>query len=436
MATHYQKIQVTAYFATAILLIAFSFAYPSAIKQAGQEGLMADFSTTSLTYTPTQGSLGMVHIEKADFDGTVSIYLEMVVGLPFSGSPDGMSQGYGQLYDVTNSGAVTGSETWMYAVADYYLWTSDDFSSYFDTHDDIDAYLQVRAANDLTTVNLRAWRVVYKQNGTISKTVTYIPLGSNQTIASQTYADLTYPKWWTYTSTNYDGSVSTYFCATITDNGSADTMFAELYNKTDGSAVSNSILSTTSDVEVYLTSPALTLTTAKTYTCYIRRGATGTGILRNAFLKIVQTGMSSTTGKFQTVMQHTCARWTRAGGYVSQTYQGRYNPADWSNATIDFKGEYIIHRTGGTIFPTAYAHITDDMNEISGSEKSTSNTGYTLLTSGSLTAPNASSKIDDGIKSSQGTTADISCGRTILTITNLGTVAEGLTGAQVIIVNQ
>ncbi|MEW6295952.1 MAG: hypothetical protein AB1467_06755 [Candidatus Diapherotrites archaeon] len=397
----------------------------SAIKQCGADALNYGLSVAGiLTYTPTQGSTGIVRFNLADYDGTVAVYLEINEDITYNAPLDSGPDGYARLYDKTNSVAVTGSEIHFFSNGRK---RSGDISSYFSGKGDVDVYLQIKCGNSDTTIVGWGWRLIVTQSGIISKTVIYIPISGNLAITGTTYAEDSRPKRWAHNATNYDGTIAVYFAATLTKY-TANTMYAKLYDNTAAADITGGELTSTSATEEFKVSGniASNLTNGNELTVY-EKVDSGTGIIRNAFLIIKQTGINNGTGKFQTVMQITNNyRTNTITSYDTGPVNNQYNPSDWNNATINFKGEYVIKRTSYSGTPSGQAHLTDDGTEISGSELTTTSSTYERKTTGSLTTPASASKINDGIKlTGSGTlmTVYITSSRVILTITNLGAIA-------------
>ena len=399
----------------------------TAIKTCGADCLNYGTTVTSTTYTPTTGSTGMIRFNMADFDGTVAVYLEFNETISYSGVLDAYADGFCRLYDFTNSASVTGSEVEFSSSGRK---RSGNISSYFSGKGDVSIYLQIKAGNGFTTVVVYGWRIVVIQSGTISKICHYVSLAGNDAVTGTTYAEEARPKKYAYDGTLFDGTKVVIFAATLVGDGTS-TMYAELYDKTANAAIGSTEVSTASATEVFLESGNIagSLTNGNELTTYVKRANGSQGIIRNAFLIIEQTGINNGTGKFQSVMQITNNyRTSTSTTYDIGLINNYYDPSDWTSATIDFKGEYIIKRTAFSGTPNGRAHLTDDTVEIDSSEVITTNTSYERKTSGSLTPPSAASLINDGIKivgTGTSPTVYITSARVLLTITALGYVPAG-----------
>lgn len=379
-----------------------------------------EYATTSATYVPTTPQTGLVPVNFSKYSNISAIYFEFVVGMDYSGVPDGSTGGVVQLYDNNNSKAVTGSEV-SCGTTSYFRYRSSNLS-YFWSYPNASVYAQVYAGS-LTTVKLRAWRIIIMQNGGVSSTITYIPIGDQEAVSTMIDGiEIIYPKRWVYNSSNYDGTLSIKYCATIQKN-TAGGMTAGLYDRTIDDFVSGGEVTTTNANETYLCTGALSLTDGDEYTteAYRGTGTSKTGIIRNAFLVIEQTGMNITNGKTQMVMQMTNNyRLVSGTNYDIGNFLNQYNSSDWNNVTQDLKGEYIFKATTGYNVSVHLMNWTVAVStEIPNSVLSTITTTYARYKTPSLTAP-ITSNIDDGIKANATSNEFITSTRLIQTLTCIG----------------
>lgn len=376
------------------------------------------YTTTSGSFAPTDGEMGIVNVNLSKYANVSEAYFEIVYDVDYSGIPNGAASALISLYDMDNDVDIEDSWIIVGQTAGFLIARSSNVSYFWENcTNGCDVYPHMYVGNPPTdTITIRAWRIIIYQEGDISSTITYIPVSDNQAEAGAAYNNVDYPKYWVFNYSKYDGSLNVKFCATL-ENNTAGTIYAELYG---GGAVSGSEVSS-SGSPVFNCSGNLTLTTGTEYTTYVKVDA-GSGIIRNAFLVVEQTGMSTTNGKLETVMQLTNNYRSHAGAYDSGYFYNWYNQTDWDSSTRTFYGEYVL-RVTARIAPMEWAHLTDDGVAIANSEVTHSTSTYTRVTSSSFSEPNG--QIDDGIKSGTGSTAYISSGRMIIDITGLGVAAGG-----------
>ena len=149
----------------------------------------------------------------ASFNGALTAYFE-VVGKVASGT---CTVGLQQQSSASNdaSVAVTATSYTLYRSASFPL--LDSYSAY-----------QINLSGG-TTPSIIAARVVILQNAsTISKSLTVVEIGTLTTTTSTSFVALTNPKYWKYTSGNWDGSLSCWFEASIQNATTKSTTTAEL----------------------------------------------------------------------------------------------------------------------------------------------------------------------------------------------------------------
>lgn len=412
-------------FSIIIFIVAFISLVSSALIKQEIEGGNAEYTTTSTTYTPTTPQTGLVPVNISKYANVSAVYFEVTSRANFSGIPNSYGEGYVQLYDDNSSAIVTNSELYISTPA-YLLYRTENLS-YFWTNKNAMVYAQIKTGNVDSTEILRSWRVIIIQNGGISSTITYIPIGDNNAYTNTGYTDITYPKYWIYNPNNYDGTLTVKFCATIS-NSTATTMYAEL-NYTNGTVISGSEVSTNgASKEVFNCSNSLTIANGNLTTNVKINGGTS-GILRNAFLVIEQNGMNLCGGKIEMVMQLTNSLFETGGTtsyYPSKSFNS-YNDSDWNGITMIKRGEYVFKKA-----PVGVATVTSALTIDSGgtrnvndSEISTNLITYSLYQTPSnisLSSDYESNYIGDKIKTTSFRIPNsLTSGRIVITLTNIGT---------------
>jgi hypothetical protein len=320
------------------------------------------FTTTSTSYVG-DGSQGIVEHDPDWYDQVEGIYFEAEFQL-IGGIGGGTA--YAKLYNMTDSTDVSGSEVSIYIdiLTQYGKARSSDLSGVMTASKEY--YVQWKTSNASYTIELLNAKIITIQNGAITKTATHWNMGWLGNQLSTSYAEYSYPKRMLYTSTNYDGTVSFEFHATLYHYQSGETSYAELADgatqKAECTAVStNPVLAKDTSVSAFTSGNELKVNTKSSTAKLAAR-------IANAHLIILQTG---TITKTVSTIQVLCGLET--GTSTSYPSSGKirasWDDDDWAYLSKDTRHETTMHRgASGTV----YSKITDVSSSSSSELTSTS----------------------------------------------------------------
>lgn len=224
------------------------------------------------------GSQGTVQLDTTQYNGTITYYFE-IVGFNTSATLD-------DTFTLRRDGTTTDDVTITIPknTSTNTLFRSTTFTppagqtSYF--------CFSPNSAGGFAI--LKSARIVIIQNtGTdpITNTETQIEIGSNSSITALTDTALTNPKYWKYTSANWDGTITAYFESTFATgtSKSAATVTLQVADGTgDGfvnwSNVASSAVTTTSTTGARVRSGAITLTAGRNYRAVGKAGNSKSGL--------------------------------------------------------------------------------------------------------------------------------------------------------------
>jgi hypothetical protein len=189
------------------------------------------YTTNSLTYVPTDDSLGLIHWDEDKFPGA-TVYFEAVMKIQ-------CQTAFVALYASSGGSEVSGSEKSTQST-DYTIVRSGSLT----LSDDTDYTVRFHSNNASCTQSLNSARLIVQQTDTtkITFTETQIEIGDNQTgITDESAVDLTDFKVYQYDDDLFTPKVETSadasFSATLKIDNSGDTVYAELYNETNSTVV-------------------------------------------------------------------------------------------------------------------------------------------------------------------------------------------------------
>lgn len=181
--------------------------------------LNTSLSTTSTSYTPTDGSLGMVSIPWGDFTDIVSIRLVARTGIVGSCTPNSSPTTYVQLYDRTNSAelaVVQGTGNGVYK--------SDNFAGSLPAGTTL-CDIRIKRGCQTSAAVYAAYLEVTQETSSETKTVIFIPIGANVNAALTSYARTGYAttmiggarsqKHFLYEAADWSGITAAYVGATL-----------------------------------------------------------------------------------------------------------------------------------------------------------------------------------------------------------------------------
>jgi hypothetical protein len=199
--------------------------------------------------------------------------------------------------------------------------------------------------------------------------------------------------------------------------------YTDLYNVTDGIAVPNSEISTTSTQWELVRSPALTLTTEKEYAVRMRTSHQGAAVhMQNARLILDQEYSGGITA-LETIQRHVNTAVSRSAS--SYAINRNFNITDknsFRTGDLSIYYEANMKTSAGTGF--AMVRNTSDSNDIASSEITTTSTNYERIRSGEITdvLPNTTKEFDTQIRNSSTDTTRVSNSQMVVQISNLGNV--------------
>lgn len=143
----------------------------------------------------------------------------------------------------------------------------------------------VAAVNGIVSAsNIKSARIVILQNAaTLTNTETQIEIGNASNTTATTDTALTNPKYWQYTSANWDGTITAYFEGTFLTGTSKSAATMTLQTSTSITApswsnVASSAVTTTGTVATRVRSGAITLTAGNWYRAVMKAGNSKSGI--------------------------------------------------------------------------------------------------------------------------------------------------------------
>lgn len=209
-----------------------------------------DFSTTSTSFTPTDGSLGMVEWDSIKYDPLTKIWFECVFEITYGGSGTGRVDV--NLYDeIEGTPVVSGLLFTTITSAGTKRIEGQAEVAAIDLVDGDFYSVRIKVNNAIHTGRLISARIVIIQTGTISKTRIFIPVGYNKATSSMSAIELE-GKRWEQRIANFDGTIdAARFHATFRTSNAAATASVRLRNLTSATD------------EVTLTTTATTYTIVK-----------------------------------------------------------------------------------------------------------------------------------------------------------------------------
>ena len=224
-------------------------------------------------------------IDPAQFNGTVSYYLEIVAINTSVGDETVAINGWTGGTAVTIP-ALTLTPTLIRSVAQAAPVANTDYN------------INISATPLAGDVQVKSARIVIIQDATtLTNTETQIELGNASTTTTTTYVALTNPKYWFYENGNWDGTLTVYFEGTFM-SGTSKSAAALVLQVSDSSSiaapswsdVASAEITTTGTVATRVRSSAITLTADRWYRVAMKAGNSKSGItVYNAKVIIDQT---------------------------------------------------------------------------------------------------------------------------------------------------
>jgi hypothetical protein len=268
------------------------------------------YSWSNGSYNPTDHSLGIIHWDDDKFSGSYSVYFEAVMQ---NSDNCGACDVFASLYTATDTPTqVTGSEI-IKNDSGYARVRSSALS----LTDDTDYTVRVKNENYTGTIKAARLIIVQSDSTKLTDTQTQIEVGSYQTgFANTSYTELTDPKYYLYDQNKFSpapetsGDIEFHASLNIADAG--DSVYAELYNKTNNTTVAE--LSHTGDTKWTLKSTSNVdgdadwdTTNDDEYVVRVRcnddNGGGCSGSISNAKIAINQSDANGITA-LETIQQH------------------------------------------------------------------------------------------------------------------------------------
>lgn len=170
--------------------------------------LNGEYSTTSTTDTPTTNSFGLIHFDGSEYDGE-TVYFEAVARcVSCTGGNQRVSVSLYNDAGVSQSTITTTSSSYTRIRSGSLALPTDDFTVRF------------RVDADSGTAYLKSVRLIVDQSANpIRNTETQIEIGTPESTANTSAAALVDPKYYLFDADRYDGTVNSYFEATLRTNG-------------------------------------------------------------------------------------------------------------------------------------------------------------------------------------------------------------------------
>jgi hypothetical protein len=392
------------------------------------------YTTTSNNYSPTDNSLGIFHYDASKYGTNPKIYFEADLGR----TGYGWEKPYIALYD-TAGNQVANSELTGYSYQEYYtIFRSEALT----LTDNTDYTIRIHSQVNGIEAGVKSARLIINQSDTskITQTQTQIESGNNETTTQTSYAPLANKKIYRFDSSKFTPVPTVYFEASLANDTGGETAYAALYE--NGSSCTNLVAG--SEVTVVGTSwartrsGAVTLTTGTDYMVCVKTSA-GAAKIANAKVILDQ---SEAAGITALELVHNQVNTLATDGdvnYSKQFFANRINP-DFNSTGTSFAGgtfNYFYEATMKTSAGTAYSRMSyapfgnsEALLAVDGGEISTSETNYTRVRSGDITAGINAFKnyisyfwLDTDLKNSGNNTTSIASSNLIIQVSNLSTTA-------------
>lgn len=304
----------------------------------------AQITTTSTSYTPTSGTGGIIGINISAYDNVTEIYYEEMGQFIYTGVPNGGGSGQTRLYSNSNSTGLTESEVSL--TGSSILKRSGNITYLFSNKTQ-NLSVQVKAGTDTTTIVYGA-RLVILQDGNITKTRTYIPLGesgSNNNGNATPLDEIPIPKRWIWNASDYGGNITVYFSGTWYRQSLAGNVYISLLDRTSASDITGTRMLHGGITPLYNTTKNITnlLTNGHELSAgWGEDGLLSNVVQRNAFLIIDQININTSnpimTIPIQIENSQRVVNSTTATQNVTEGSQ--YNGTNWNGLKLNHTADY------------------------------------------------------------------------------------------------
>lgn len=374
---------------------------------------------TNTSYTTTIQNEGVVPWDGTKFDNISAIYLEVVMRKASdSCSADGVPQVKMDLYDHTAGATISGSEITTNSTAFTVIRSGDIKANMPGGAAKLGIRFRVTRSGCMSGAYKKAHLIIVLENSTKFRIL--VDIGAFEFTSSTSYAEITNPKRWLYTSGNYDATTTISYGSCAKNNTASifvDEIFVKLVNKTDNSDVAGGEISEPPDsTYAYYQTGTVTLTTAKEFTTHIKTGGSlkGSGTtIANAHL-IIDHSVSPT----KTELPHqlmTELQIETSTSYVQYDFMLDWDTADFVDVTKSLFHEGVLLAPGGQ---TSFMDILDDGTPITNAEISTTTSSFVRIRSSAMTEPADGSELEHQQKITSGT-GKMASSRIINVLTNI-----------------
>lgn len=355
-------------------------------------------STSSTAYAASSSALGWTYTAD-NYDGDVYCYYEAIL------STDNASYtAYSVLYDA--SAAVTGTEVSTTSTS-----ATRVRSTGFAPVDGTTYRPRIKISNAAGTNTITIGRIIIVQYNPSAKTETPIRIAGNGTTTNTTAADCAAPNLWTYTASDWGGTVTAYFEAILNTNNASGQASAWLADTSNNVVTDSTVTSTTSTAQpVPVRSSAITLVDGTTYKARMKtNNASYTTTVRTARVIIVQTVDAIPTVSYVDLTQGNVTSTSTSG---TSTAKPIYYDAE------EFVGVTVTPELEGTL-KTSDSGQTATLTLESGTVGSvgTSSTDNVIVTDTSMTLTDNTEYTAYVKTSDAGATSTLSSARVVYVIT-------------------
>ena len=282
---------------------------------------------------------------------------------------------YAILYDVTAGATVANTELTTTSTNPINLRKTVAFTL-TDGHE----YRVAIKRSGTATTTLKAAQIMIKQAvdpSNVQNMASYHCIAMTDSTTSTSYGTPTYEPRVRYDADAFDGTVATYFEATLKTSGSlvTDVAYAQLYDVTTAAAVANSEVSVDGTVgKALVRSSAITLVDGHDYLVQIKTTAGETCYLRNAHIVVTQTGAIS---RYQDHMSLQIGYGTTTSASYVYWYSGLLYPLLWNSyvTPVSYYEATVSVTVGGMGYSKIYD--TTDSLTVGNSEFTTTQSSYT-----------------------------------------------------------
>lgn len=383
-------------------------------------------STTSSTYTPTTGTSGIINWNISAYDNVYAVYYESMADYDFSGSPDSSGSGFTRLYSNTNN---TNASRDVSLAGSPTIKNSENLTFLF-KNGLLNLSIQVKAGTS-STANVWGARLVIVQDGNITKTVTYIPLGfsgvGNPT-NSTPLSEISDPKRWTWNSSDFGGNVTVFFSSTFYRSSLSGNAYVSLLDLNTSVDINGTRWNLINASPIYNISSNITDLLTNGDILSVGWGSENTSvnvIQRNAFLIVKQININASNPVLTIPVQIENVK--RIGSSIVVSYDStvgtEYNGSNWQGINMTHYADYTYKSSNNSVGDLALAKLRLESTDLGTSQDTTNSLNYSYRRKSFNFGSNetAIGKLDSGIYNLNAPTTNttLSSSRFIIKINNV-----------------